>query len=212
MTTTPDPNRWFTDLLSAQQAAWQSLGAAGATPIASAPQAAPSAGAASPWPSLPWPQLPGMEALDRAVAGKCGTTRVMAKQGLERHAGVVVASRTRRGRRTSAQARVPPSPADADKRFAAQAWRDDPRFDGLARAYLGQSEMLRKALDAAPLDERSKAQWGFALRQVDRRDEPGELRGDQPGGAAARARDRRREPRRGHAAVHRRTWPRAASP
>ena len=29
-----------------------------------------------------------------------------------------------------------------------------------------QTDLLRKALDAAPLDERSKAQWSFALRQV----------------------------------------------
>lgn len=53
-----------------------------------------------------------------------------------------------------------------DRRFAADPWRQDPRFDGIAKAYLNQSEMLRKALDAAPLDERSKAQWSFVLRQV----------------------------------------------
>ncbi len=53
-----------------------------------------------------------------------------------------------------------------DKRFAGEAWRTDPRFDALARTYLAQTEQLHKALDAAPLDERSKAQWGFALRQL----------------------------------------------
>jgi polyhydroxyalkanoate synthase subunit PhaC len=53
-----------------------------------------------------------------------------------------------------------------DKRFAGEAWREDPRFDALARTYLAQTEQLHKALDAAPLDERSKAQWGFALRQL----------------------------------------------
>jgi polyhydroxyalkanoate synthase subunit PhaC len=53
-----------------------------------------------------------------------------------------------------------------DKRFAGEAWSKDPRFDALARTYLLQAEQLRKALDAAPLDERSKAQWGFALRQL----------------------------------------------
>jgi polyhydroxyalkanoate synthase subunit PhaC len=53
-----------------------------------------------------------------------------------------------------------------DRRFAAAPWCQDPRFDGIARAYLSQSELLRQTLDTAPLDERSKAQWGFVLRQV----------------------------------------------
>ena len=53
-----------------------------------------------------------------------------------------------------------------DKRFAGQAWSQDPRFDALARAYLAQTEQLRAVLAAAPLDERSKAQWGFALTQL----------------------------------------------
>jgi polyhydroxyalkanoate synthase len=53
-----------------------------------------------------------------------------------------------------------------DRRFAADPWCQDPRFDGIARAYLSQSELLRQTLDTAPLDERSKAQWGFVLRQV----------------------------------------------
>jgi polyhydroxyalkanoate synthase len=53
-----------------------------------------------------------------------------------------------------------------DRRFAADPWRKDPRFDALAKAYLGQAEQLRRALAAAPLDERSKGQWGFLMRQV----------------------------------------------
>ncbi|MEO8827116.1 class I poly(R)-hydroxyalkanoic acid synthase [Lapillicoccus sp.] len=53
-----------------------------------------------------------------------------------------------------------------DKRFAGEAWNKDPRFDALARAYLAHTKLMREALEAAPLDERSKAQWGFALRQV----------------------------------------------
>ena len=63
-------------------------------------------------------------------------------------------------------ARCPAPTAPADRRFAGDAWRNDPRFDGLTRAYLGQSELLHKTLAAAPLDDRSKAQWGFVLRQV----------------------------------------------
>ncbi len=53
-----------------------------------------------------------------------------------------------------------------DRRFAGEAWTSDPRFEAVARTYLAQTEAMFKALDAAPLDERSKAQWGFALRQV----------------------------------------------
>ncbi len=54
----------------------------------------------------------------------------------------------------------------ADRRFAGEAWTEDPRYEAVARAYLAQTDLMRKALDAAPLDERSKAQWGFALGQV----------------------------------------------
>ena len=53
-----------------------------------------------------------------------------------------------------------------DKRFAGEEWTKAPGFDALARIYLAQTEQVRKALEAAPLDERSKAQWGFALRQL----------------------------------------------
>jgi polyhydroxyalkanoate synthase len=54
----------------------------------------------------------------------------------------------------------------ADERFAGEAWTTDARYAAVARAYLAQTELMRKALDAAPLDERGKAQWGFLLRQV----------------------------------------------
>ena len=54
----------------------------------------------------------------------------------------------------------------ADRRFADETWSKDPRYEALARGYLTQVDLLNKALDAAPLDDRSKAQWGFALRQV----------------------------------------------
>ena len=53
-----------------------------------------------------------------------------------------------------------------DRRFAGEAWSKDPRFEAVARTYLAQTDAMFKALDAAPLDERSKAQWGFALRQI----------------------------------------------
>src|SRR3954454_8662082 len=53
-----------------------------------------------------------------------------------------------------------------DRRFSGEAWTKDPRYEAVARTYLAQTDLLRKALDAAPLDDRSKAQWGFALNQV----------------------------------------------
>jgi polyhydroxyalkanoate synthase subunit PhaC len=53
-----------------------------------------------------------------------------------------------------------------DRRFAGEAWSTDPRYAQLVKTYLANADLLRKTLDAAPLDERSKAQWGFALRQV----------------------------------------------
>jgi polyhydroxyalkanoate synthase len=61
------------------------------------------------------------------------------------------------------------APADApasDRRFAAEPWQRDPRFAQLSQGYLQLAALMRSALDAAPLDERSKAQWSFALRQV----------------------------------------------
>lgn len=68
---------------------------------------------------------------------------------------------------------TPPTPAPdpvakptGDRRFAGEPWTKDPRYDALVRAYQLQTDLLRKALDAARLDERSKAQWSFALRQV----------------------------------------------
>jgi polyhydroxyalkanoate synthase len=53
-----------------------------------------------------------------------------------------------------------------DKRFSGEGWTKDPRYEAVVRTYLTQSELLRKALDAAPVDDHSKAQWGFALSQV----------------------------------------------
>ena len=52
-----------------------------------------------------------------------------------------------------------------DERFGGDAWQD-PRYASVARTYLAQTELMREALDAASLDERSRGQWGFLLRQV----------------------------------------------
>ncbi|HSV48286.1 MAG TPA: class I poly(R)-hydroxyalkanoic acid synthase [Ramlibacter sp.] len=64
------------------------------------------------------------------------------------------------------QALSPAGGTASDRRFAADAWQQDPRFAPLAQGYLQFSTLMGNALAAAPLDERSKAQWGFALRQV----------------------------------------------
>jgi len=65
-----------------------------------------------------------------------------------------------------AAALSPGAETPSDRRFAAEAWRQDPRFAPLAQCYLQFTTLVQKALDAAPLDERSKGQWSFALRQV----------------------------------------------
>lgn len=61
---------------------------------------------------------------------------------------------------------MPAGKAISDRRFAGDAWQQDPRFTQLSQGYLQLAASMRRALDAAPMDERSKAQWGFALRQV----------------------------------------------
>jgi polyhydroxyalkanoate synthase len=56
------------------------------------------------------------------------------------------------------------APAE-DRRFAAQAWTNDPSFDAIKQTYLGYSSMLDKAVDAAPVDDKTKGQLRFAARQ-----------------------------------------------
>ena len=63
-------------------------------------------------------------------------------------------------------AAAPGNAATPDRRFADDAWQGDPRFAALAQSYNMQAASLQQALAAAPLDERSKAQMGFLLRQV----------------------------------------------
>ena len=108
-------------------------------------------------------------------------------------------------------AAMPGAAAPADRRFAADAWRNDPRFDGLTRAYLGQSELLQKTLAAAPLDDRSKAQWGFVLRQVVDALSPANCPGHQPRGDADGAGDAAVPAWSRACACSCRTSPRAAS-
>ena len=67
---------------------------------------------------------------------------------------------------TAAVPALDPQTPIKDRRFLGEEWNKDPRYEAVARTYLAQTDLMQKALDAAPLDERSKAQWGFALRQV----------------------------------------------
>ena len=137
MTThTPDPSKWLADLLAGQQEMVRILGG-GADPAASGEDAPP--------PALPF-MSPWVEGTKAMLAWQ--------QQASSWWKGALP------GLGMGAQ-----SPA-ADRRFAAEAWRNDPRFEWLTQSYLGLSDMVRKNLDAAPLEGRSKAQWGFVLRQV----------------------------------------------
>jgi polyhydroxyalkanoate synthase len=52
-----------------------------------------------------------------------------------------------------------------DKRFAADAWTSDPRFDLVRRTYLGYSDFLQGAVESIPADEATKARMRFGMRQ-----------------------------------------------
>src|ERR1019366_6589702 len=61
--------------------------------------------------------------------------------------------------------RPPTGATDSDKRFAAEAWRNDPRFDLLRRTYLGYSEYLLGAVERVPLNDKTKAEMRYGMRQ-----------------------------------------------
>ena len=134
---TPDPTQWFIDLLAAQQAMLRLFGT-----VAGSSDTQPAMTSAV----MPWLHAAGaaavwqQEMLKQATACWSGA----ATGGGAMHGGAVI----------------------PDRRVGAARWRQDPRFDGLMRAYRAQSALLSKTLEAAPLDERSKAEWGFVLRQV----------------------------------------------
>jgi polyhydroxyalkanoate synthase len=60
---------------------------------------------------------------------------------------------------------LPQAPQEADKRFAGEWWRDDPRFDLLKRSYLAYADVLAKSVETAAVDDRTKGQLRFAMRQ-----------------------------------------------
>ncbi len=52
-----------------------------------------------------------------------------------------------------------------DRRFANEAWGNDPRFDLIRRAYLAYSGFLESAVEQTDADERTKGQLRFGVRQ-----------------------------------------------
>ncbi len=52
-----------------------------------------------------------------------------------------------------------------DRRFASEAWGNDPRFDLIRRAYLAYSSFLESAVEHTGMDERTKGQLRFGVRQ-----------------------------------------------
>jgi polyhydroxyalkanoate synthase len=69
------------------------------------------------------------------------------------------------GAATPAEEAAPPMAKGDDKRFAGEAWRQDPRFDLVKRTYLAYSGFLQDSVDSAPVDEKTKGQLRFAVRQ-----------------------------------------------
>jgi polyhydroxyalkanoate synthase len=57
------------------------------------------------------------------------------------------------------------APKADDKRFAGEAWRSMPGFDLIKNTYLAYAGALRDCVEAAPVDEKTKGQMRFAVRQ-----------------------------------------------
>ena len=136
--TASDPSQWMNELLKAQQQLWRPLLDLPANEALAQPALAPWQQAADTW--TQW-QRQGWQQWSDLWSGALGGS------GFAGFAG-------------------PGAAPPADRRFAGEAWQQDPRFDAIARTYVAQSQAMRDALAAAPLPERNKAQWDFVLRQV----------------------------------------------
>ena len=68
-------------------------------------------------------------------------------------------------RRHPAMQAAAPIAQDEDRRFAGEAWRNDPRFDAVKRGYLAYSSFLQDAVESAQVDEKTKEQMRFGVRQ-----------------------------------------------
>jgi polyhydroxyalkanoate synthase len=61
---------------------------------------------------------------------------------------------------------APPAAAkNGDKRFAAEAWRNTPCFDLMRSTYLRYADYLQGAVEGVPLDEETKGQMRYGMRQ-----------------------------------------------
>jgi polyhydroxyalkanoate synthase len=99
-------------------------------------------------------------------------------------------------------AQAPADAADSDRRFAAEAWRNDPRFDLIRRSYLAYSSFLENTVESAQLDEKTKARCAMACGNH-RRHEPIEFPPTNPE-AMQLAAETGEEPDGGHEPVLRR--------
>jgi polyhydroxyalkanoate synthase len=68
---------------------------------------------------------------------------------------------------TRGEPTAPPTAAkDSDKRFAAEAWRNEPCFDLLRRTYLGYADYLQGTVERMAVDDKTKAQMRYGMRQL----------------------------------------------
>jgi polyhydroxyalkanoate synthase len=63
-------------------------------------------------------------------------------------------------------AAAPTAAMDGDRRLIAEAWRNDPCFDLMRRTYLSYAEYLQGAVESAPMDDKTKAQMRYGMRQL----------------------------------------------
>ena len=54
---------------------------------------------------------------------------------------------------------------DNDRRFAGEAWSNDPRYDLVKRTYLAYSSLWQQIVESAPADEKTKAKLRYDMRQ-----------------------------------------------
>ena len=133
-----DPTQWLASLFQAGQDMMRPLIAAGG--------AAPVADTAS----NPYAQL---------VAASMGLAE-MQQSYLQQMASLWL------GMATAATQAAGAAAPEGDKRFAGEAWRSDPRFEALTRGYLAYSDLMRRSVEAAPVDDKMKGQLRFAVRQL----------------------------------------------
>jgi polyhydroxyalkanoate synthase len=56
-------------------------------------------------------------------------------------------------------------PSGGDRRFAGTDWQNDPRYEMLTRSYLAYSDVLQKSVESAAVDDKTRGQLRFAMRQ-----------------------------------------------